>query len=157
VLSDSEQGEQDARSRSPSFGKGLLRGLAYAWASPATLIGLSLLPLNWLLKGRCRVVDGVVEIWGPLIATLLSRLPVIGSASAMTLGHVVIGVDLATLNRTRGHERVHVRQYERWGPFFIPAYFLSSFLVWCKGGHPYLDNGFEVEASALERRDRFET
>ena len=49
-------------------------------------------------------------------------------------------------SRARDHEHVHVRQYERWGPFMLPAYFLSSFLAWRRGGDYYLDNRFEREA-----------
>jgi hypothetical protein len=41
---------------------------------------------------------------------------------AITLGHVVLATTESALKKTRSHERVHVRQYERWGPFFIPAY-----------------------------------
>ena len=69
--------------------------------------------------------------------------------AALTLGHVVIGVDRAALARLRRHERVHVRQYERWGPLFVPLYLLAFAWAWCRGRHPYLDNPFEIAA----RRD----
>jgi hypothetical protein len=49
-----------------------------------------------------------------------------GGALAITFGHVVLARDEAALTLTRMHERVHVRQYERWGPAFIPAYVLAS-------------------------------
>jgi hypothetical protein len=48
---------------------------------------------------------------------------------------------------------VHVRQYERWGPLFIPAYFAASGWAWWKGGHAYLDNPFEVEAYRISDGD----
>ena len=64
----------------------------------------------------------------------------------MTLGHVVWGRDQACLDDTRDHERVHVHQYERWGPLFIPAYLLSSLYMKLRGRHPYWDNPFEREA-----------
>ena len=64
----------------------------------------------------------------------------------MTLGHVVLGADQPSLDRTRDHERVHVRQAERWGPAFIPAYLLASIIAWMRGLDPYLDNPFEREA-----------
>jgi hypothetical protein len=64
----------------------------------------------------------------------------------MTLGHVVLGVNQLALDETRDHERVHVRQVERWGPAFIPAYLLASILAWMRGQDPYLDNHFEREA-----------
>jgi hypothetical protein len=39
----------------------------------------------------------------------------------MTLDHVVIARDRYSLESTRDHERVHVRQCEVWGPLFVPA------------------------------------
>ena len=44
------------------------------------------------------------------------------------------------------HERVHVRQCERWGPFFVPAYLLAMLATRIMGGNPYWDNPFEAEA-----------
>ncbi|MEX1094618.1 MAG: hypothetical protein WED34_01145 [Planctomycetales bacterium] len=122
----------------------------YAWASPATLIGLSLVPIVWLQGGSVRVVGGVVEVHGGIVASLLRRgFPWIGAgAAALTLGHVVWGLDAECLARSREHERVHVRQYERWGPFFIPAYLLDSLILRLRGFDPYLDNRFEREAFA---------
>ncbi len=64
----------------------------------------------------------------------------------MTLGHVVLGLNPSTLEATRAHERVHVRQCERWGPFFLPAYGLASLLAAVRGGDAYRDNRFEREA-----------
>lgn len=122
--------------------------LRYLWAAPATLLGLLFAPLAWASGGRVRCVDGVVEIHGGLIACLLSRLPVIGSASAMTLGHAVIGQDQRSLDLNRRHELVHVRQYERLGPLMIPAYLLASLGACLRGGHAYWDNAFEREAQA---------
>jgi hypothetical protein len=64
----------------------------------------------------------------------------------MTLGHVVIGRDAVSLENTRSHERVHVEQYERWGPLFVPAYLLASLWAIARRRHPYFDNAFEQEA-----------
>lgn len=128
-----------------------LKFIRYAWAGPATLIGLTCALAALPGGGRRRVVDGVLEAWGRLITRLLQRhLPVIGSASAMTFGHVIIGEDPVTLDLVRGHEQVHVRQYERWGPLFIPSYLLASMWIWIRGGHPYYDNPFEREARERE-------
>lgn len=97
--------------------------------------------------GRCTVVDGVLEIEGGLGRWLLRRgLFLRGGASAMTLGHIVIGQSRAALNRTRAHERVHVRQCEHWGPFFVPAYLAASFWALLRSGHGYRDNIFERQA-----------
>ena len=72
----------------------------------------------------------------------------------MTLGHVILGIDGATLDSARLHEQVHVRQYERWGPLFLPAYFASSLVQLLRGRRPYLDNHFEREAYAKDGRAR---
>ena len=64
----------------------------------------------------------------------------------MTLGHVVLGRSLGALDDTRAHERVHVRQCERWGPLFLPAYGLASLAAALRGRNAYLDNRFEREA-----------
>ena len=45
---------------------------------------------------------------------------------------------------------VHVRQFERWGPFMGPAYLISSFMLWIIGRRPYRDNPFEREAFGEE-------
>ena len=120
--------------------------LRYAWAGPSTALGLALALLA-LRRGRISIVDGVVEAHGPVLDWALARLiPLKGGAAAITFGHVVLGRDGAALAATRAHERVHVAQYERWGPLFIPAYLLSGLWARARGGHPYLDNPFEREA-----------
>lgn len=125
----------------------ILRPLKYIWVSPASLLGLSLIPVAILQGGRARLVDGVVEVHGGIITRLLKRgLPWVGAGAAMTLGHVVWGRDAACLDVSREHERVHVRQYERWGPLFIPAYLFAALVAKLRGLDPYLDNPFEREA-----------
>jgi hypothetical protein len=120
--------------------------LLYVWASPATAIGLSLAPIVLYQGGTMQWARGVIEIQGGVVTALLNRGLLGGPAAAMTLGHVVWGCDQRCLDRTRAHELVHVRQYERWGPFFIPAYLLASLIAHLRGGNAYLDNPFEREA-----------
>jgi hypothetical protein len=93
-----------------------------------------------------QIVSGVLEAHGPRVARLLDVLAPRLHVLAMTLGHVVIGRDRAALDATRAHERVHVRQAERWGPLFVPAYLAASAMAWARGGDAYADNGFEREA-----------
>lgn len=62
------------------------------------------------------------------------------------MGHVILARDEEGLARSRRHERVHVRQFERWGPLLLPAYVLAGCLVHFRGGHWYLDNPFEQQA-----------
>jgi hypothetical protein len=93
------------------------------------------------------IADGVIEAHGPTLAWLLTHVPPIhDGVLALTLGHVVLGRDSGSLASTRGHERVHVRQCEAWGPLFVPAYLSASLWAMLRGGNFYYDNRFEVEA-----------
>ena len=119
----------------------------YVWASPTTLLGLVFLPFQRITGGGHQVVDGVLELYGGAGEIFLRRFTLLpGGASAMTLGHVVLGRDQLTLELTRPHERVHVAQCERWGPLFLPAYGVGSILAKLRGGQMYLDNPFERAA-----------
>ena len=122
------------------------RFVRYVWAGPTTLVGL-LLALALLKRGQVALINGVVEAHSPLLCCALTRLtPLAGGADAITLGHVVIGRSAQALERTRAHERVHVRQYELWGPLFVPAYLIAGLCAFARGGHPYFDNRFERQA-----------
>src|SRR5207253_131708 len=91
----------------------ITRILLYGWALPTTIIGLLLLPLALLTGGRVRVVDGVLEMHGGIVTLLLRHCTLLkGGASALTLGHVVLGRNALCLETSRTHERVHVRQCE---------------------------------------------
>jgi len=120
----------------------------YGWALPATVLGLLLAGLA-LRRGRVRAIDGVLEAHGPWLRWALTTcVPLPGGAAAITLGHVVLGQNEHALEHTRAHERVHVRQDERWGVFLLPAYLVASVYAALSGGHYYFDNAFEREASA---------
>jgi hypothetical protein len=139
------------RARHPDGTRARVKRLAsYLWCAPSTLLGCAGALLA-LPGGRLRIVEGVLEAYGPVIAwALRSLVPLAGGAAALTLGHVVLGVSADALARSRAHERVHVRQYERWGPFFIPAYLAASAWMWLAGRDPYYDNRFERAAYANE-------
>lgn len=122
----------------------LVYPLGYTWALPNTVLGTCFAPLALVSGGGVRFERGAMEIHGGFARWFLRR--VARGASAMTLGHVILGQDRWALDWTRDHEHVHVRQYMRWGPFFLPAYALSSFLCWRRGQNPYLDNRFEKPA-----------
>jgi len=127
--------------------RSMQRFLRYLWASPATFFGL-VVAGALLRRGHLAVVDGVVEAHGPMLHNALTHCTLLaGGVDAMTLGHVVIGRNARALEMTRAHERVHVRQYEVWGPLFIPAYFLAGIYALIRGGHPYFDNPFERQAA----------
>ena len=121
--------------------------LRYAWAAPNTLLGLVFGALILCGRGaRVRVVGGVLEFGGGALAWLARRWPRAVRFDAITFGHVVLGVNAFALARTRAHERVHVRQYERWGALFLPAYLGASAWLWLRGRDAYRDNPFEREA-----------
>ena len=126
------------------------RALAYAWAFPTTAVGLLFVPAALLGSGGgVRWVDGVLELHGGGVRFFLRRCTLLpGGATAMTLGHVVLGLDAAAHDLTRAHERVHVRQVERWGPLFLPAYGVASLIAFARGRDAYRDNRFEREAYA---------
>jgi hypothetical protein len=120
--------------------------MRYLWAAPTTLPGLSVAMMAFR-GGRLTCVDGVIEGHGPLVRWALRYLtPMRGGIAAITLGHVVLATDACALEWTRAHERVHVSQYERWGPFFLPAYAAASLWACAQRRDPYVDNYFEREA-----------
>ena len=121
------------------------------WAAPTSALG-ALLILAGAYRVQLQIVDGVLEAHGPVLAWMLTRLvPLAGGATALTLGHVVLARDAQSLAATRAHERVHVRQCERWGPLFVPAYLAASLIATLRGRHCYFDNPFEREAYATSR------
>jgi hypothetical protein len=110
--------------------------------------------------GRAQLRRGVVEFYGGSVKWLLGRFFMGQGAMAFTLGHTVLGQTDAALDIAREHELIHVRQYERWGPFMGPAYLGCSLVLWITGGRPYRDNPFEREANDLgggegPKRERF--
>lgn len=123
----------------------------YVWALPNTLVGLLFVPCGFLPRGGTRLVDGVWEVHGPMISSMLRHAVLLpGGASAITFGHIVLGRDRASLDVTRPHERVHVRQCEIWGPAFIPAYLIAAIWAMVNGAGGYTGNYFERQATAGE-------
>ena len=122
------------------------RAAAYAWAAPNTALGAAAGLVVLCLGGRVRFVSGTAELHGAVVARVLTGPRGSRPYGAMTLGHVVLGASPARLSALRGHERVHVRQYERWGLFFLPAYALSGLWQLVHGRHWYRDNFFERQA-----------
>lgn len=120
---------------------------AYIWASPYTFAGFGLAALAVALGARCAWADGALEVAGGRAGRWLSRRRI--PFAALTLGHVVLAVDARSLAALRAHERVHVRQYERWGALFGPVYLLSSAWQAVRGADPYRSNRFERQAYAV--------
>lgn len=114
------------------------------WASPASLIGFVL----------CGFFDQRYVTRGILLAEGARWPRRLGwRYRAVTLGHVVLSVDELS-ERVIEHEKVHVRQFERWGPLFLLMYPLASLGAWLRGGDAYRDNLFEVQARRGEGSGR---
>ena len=123
-----------------------LRLLGFIWASPYTLLGLLIGFIGLCTGGRARIRGRVIEFYGGAVKWLVTHLPHGQFTLAFTLGHTVLGQSTASLDISRDHEMVHVRQFERWGLFMGPAYLGSSLALWFAGRDPYRDNPFEREA-----------
>jgi hypothetical protein len=117
-----------------------------------TLLGVVLVAAGVLTGGRAAIVSGAIEAHGGVIRRGLRLVPVGGGgAGALTLGHVVLGTDAEALERSRRHERVHVAQYEQWGPLFPCAYAAASLSALLRDGNAYRGNRFEKEARTKSR------
>jgi hypothetical protein len=132
----------------------VIRFVCFVWAAPATAVGLVGALGALTLGATARVVDGVVEVGGGRLAMWVGRLPTALRFEAITFGHVVLGATHTALSALRSHERVHVRQYERWGLLFFPLYLGSSLAQLLRGRDPYLHNCFERQAFAQAARSR---
>jgi len=129
----------------------VLRALRYVWASPVTLLGVLIALVSRGSGGTLQRAEGVLEVAGGWPARVLRRgFPFSGAVAALTLGHVLVGESLNALAHTRTHERVHVRQFERWGVLLLVLYPLAGLVAWIRGGNPYHDNPFEREARTTE-------
>jgi hypothetical protein len=123
-----------------------MRALRYLWVSPVTVPAAVVAVLAGCTGSVLQWRGGVLEAAGGRLATLLRVIYPPISIAAITLGHVVLAQSLPDLESTRAHERVHVRQYEQWGPFFPLLYLLASLVALIEGGDAYRDNRFEREA-----------
>lgn len=116
----------------------MIKLLRYLWASPWSLIGAS---VGITFRSR-RIRRGVLLCEG---AGWPRRLG--WRYRAITFGHVILCIDRID-DATFEHEMVHVRQYELWGPLFVPIYLVASVIARVRGGHAYRDNRFEIAARA---------
>ena len=121
------------------------------WALPYTVIGFAVAGVARLGGATISRREGVVEAWGGPLAQL-PRIRLAGGIGAITIGHVVLATHERQMGWSRIHERAHVRQYEIWGPFFVPAYLVACLASRLRGGNAYADNRFEREARGAEAR-----
>jgi hypothetical protein len=121
---------------------------AYLWAGPVSAAALPLVALAVLTGGRARRRAGILEASGGALGLLLTRLLPSFPISAITFGHVVLAAGERALAQCRAHERVHVRQYEAWGPLFPLLYLAASAAALVRGRGAYRGNAFERQAFA---------
>lgn len=126
--------------------RNLSRAAGYLWAAPVSIAALPLAAIGSATGGRARILGGVLEVGGGILQPILARAVPGFAIGAITLGHVVLGASPEELEASRKHERVHVRQYERWGALFPLMYVASSLLALACGRRVYGDNAFEREA-----------
>lgn len=119
------------------------------WALPYTIIGLSIGGIGLCFGSSVRVRGRAIEFYGGGVKWMLNRLPQGKFILALTLGHTILGQTVSTLDISRKHETVHITQFERWGPFMLPAYLIASIYMSFTGRHFYHDNPFEKEAYAV--------
>ncbi len=130
----------------PNFSQTFKKTIAVIWAGPYSLLGLTIGGLGMLSGGKGRLRDGAIEFYGGGTKWFVRRLPPGIHTAGFTLGHVILGQTEDGLDYAAAHERVHVRQFERWGPLMGPAYLLASAWMYWRGRDYYRDNPFEVEA-----------
>jgi len=126
----------------------IIRLILLIWVSPNTLIGLLFGTLGLMTGGHVQIKRNCLEFYGGWITALLRRIPPFGVA-AVTFGHTIIGQDQRILADARDHEQVHVRQYERWGPMFLPAYLGISVWLMLRRRDFYRENPFEIDAYSV--------
>ena len=134
---------------SSSWKTTLLKTAKLLWAAPCTAIGLAFAACILLAGGKAKWSNGALEVTyrnhytscGPLARKLPFR--------GIVFGHVILAVTRDELQTIGAHERVHVQQYERWGPLFFVAYAASSLWQLLHARDPYRYNHFEIQAREL--------
>ncbi len=140
---------------------GAIGRLRRAWrALPGDLLGRAVLvAFAPGASARRGPVGGLRDREGPPLEALvvedarlahyLDAVPL--RPTAQTLGRYVLARRPLPPGTVR-HELEHVRQWARWGPFFLPLYLAESARALATGGDTYRDNRFEIAARAAEER-----
>jgi hypothetical protein len=118
----------------------------YCVAAPCTALGLALVVVALPFGARMRVVDGALECCFPRDSAAAVWFARRQPFAAITLGHIIFALTARDLRHWHAHERVHVRQFEAWGPMLLLAYPAASAWAWLRGHDPYMGNFFEQQA-----------
>jgi hypothetical protein len=124
--------------------------VAMLWALPYSIFGLACAAMLLATGGKAKWSQGALEITHRKCNSDCGRFAQTLPFRGFVLGHVILMVTEEDLACFGAHERVHVAQYARWGPLFLPAYGASSLWQLVRGCRPYWDNHFEVEAREHE-------
>jgi hypothetical protein len=116
------------------------------WAAPCSAIGLFLASMMLALGGKAVLSRGAVEVTYRQSRASCGKLASGLRFRGIVFGHVILAVTAEELESIGPHERVHVAQYELWGPLFFVAYGLSSAWQWLNGRNAYWYNYFEIQA-----------
>ena len=128
-----------------------VRAVRLAWRMlPGDLLGLMVMRGSGIPKPNRTAAEGDVTallVEDPRVGRYLDTglMPIY----AQTVGRYVfcrVPID----DRILAHEMEHVRQWQRLGPLYLPAYFASSGLALLRGLHPYGANRYEEAARQRE-------
>lgn len=123
----------------------------WLWAAPCSVIGLVFAAIVMLAGGSAAWVSGALEVTYRSCDARCGRLARALPFRGVVFGHVILAVTREELARIGAHERVHVAQYERWGPLFFVAYGASALWQLLHARSPYWHNHFEVQARERSR------
>jgi hypothetical protein len=122
-----------------------------AWRAPGDAMGRAVLAgCGVPADGATVAVPGAGEatlVADPRLGRYLDAAPL--RPYAPTLGGYVLSREPIPPPIVR-HELVHVRQWARLGPLYLPLYGAASLRAMLAGGDRYRDNAFEVAARAAE-------
>jgi hypothetical protein len=122
-------------------------------ALPGDLLGL-------LVMRGCGIAAPTRTVDAGDVSALLIEDPRVGRwfrfqvmpIRAQTLGRYVFAREAVPAD-ILAHECEHVRQWQRFGPLFLPLYFAASAVALGRGNDGYGDNRFEAAARARAERD----
>lgn len=116
------------------------------WAAPCSTVGLALTAVLLVIGAKARWASGALEVtYRHSLAGCGTRARNL-NCRGIVFGHVILAVTREELRSIGAHERVHVEQYERWGPLLFFAYGASSLWQFVNRRSPYWHNHFEVQA-----------
>ncbi len=121
--------------------------LGHLWMCLNTLVGLLVVLVGWSKWHRFEKGDWSLHFVakpGGLLSWWFKKYRFVG----ITIGGVIIFDSVETANTADyiKHERVHVKQGMKLGPFDPVLYYLSCLIAWVTGQDKYRGSDFEEQA-----------